>query len=452
MQNGYELIYHAVHPGSREDDLLATIVPDDKSAAGFRTVPGPIVRAARRSKRVKIILLLDEWDKSRASCDAFMLGFLQDGAITHPGFRCQARLDNLVCVLTMNYERTLSEPLLRRLPVISFPMPTPDVVEQALRDTHGDSPWLERCVGLYTATVAANLPKPATIQELRQLIDALEHTKSDEGVPFDSLVQQFVTKDAEDHRQVCNLLATGRHRIADYFHKTPAAAQINLEHLDQLTVTSAARFREPTYVPVPNASATVRVSPARSVSNKEYNRFRQVIGYSDKVRDELYRFGAAESWELVELEGSEKWFFARNDDTPLSEWIKYEQLFEAIGANKIRGTVSFIETEATREDIVEYVDETWNATTAADNEEYLIDFVKTATSRKLKSKDVTLWWRKGKGLRVFGPVTSATLSKMVKDLYDEWWTEWAGANGSEPAGAIAKRIWARENESKLSRT
>jgi len=94
--------------------------------------------------------------------------------------------------LTVNIERELSEPLIRRLPKIEFKPLTPSAVHRALLLTHKDHPYLYNAIILYERCLVAKLPKPATIQELRQFLDAI--TTLGDRTDWDALVYQFVTK------------------------------------------------------------------------------------------------------------------------------------------------------------------------------------------------------------------------------------------------------------------
>jgi hypothetical protein len=57
-------------------------------------------------------------------------------------------------------------------------------------------------IDLYCRSINGNLPKPATIQELRQLMDAI--TELGDGADWDMLVYQYVTKTPETHEILNN--------------------------------------------------------------------------------------------------------------------------------------------------------------------------------------------------------------------------------------------------------
>lgn len=77
---------------------------------------GPISRAFLASQTKPVILLVDEIDKIDVAIDTFFLGPIQDARVwleSRPPI--DANLDNLFIIFTKNFERPLSEALLRRL-------------------------------------------------------------------------------------------------------------------------------------------------------------------------------------------------------------------------------------------------------------------------------------------------------------------------------------------------
>lgn len=194
---GREVIFFQCFPGTREDDLLVKLIPHEESISGIMATDGPVLEAAKASQTRPVFLILDEWDKTRPSADSFLLDFLQSGRIRFNGRSCTANLSNLTVWVTMNDEREISEPLLRRLPLIQFNHLPASIVKEALQMTHPDHPYIPSALILYERCLMAGLPKPATIQELRQLLDAI--SLLGERADWDSLVFQFVTKTREAH-------------------------------------------------------------------------------------------------------------------------------------------------------------------------------------------------------------------------------------------------------------
>ncbi len=90
----------------------------------------------------KVVLFLDEYDKSRNETDPFLLGFLQDGEIdtTQKGkLKIQEKyLKNLQVIICKNDERELSGPLSRRLKSLKLDYMKPDMLCRTINRQLGD--------------------------------------------------------------------------------------------------------------------------------------------------------------------------------------------------------------------------------------------------------------------------------------------------------------------------
>ena len=200
-----QLFVHQCTQGTREEDLLIKIMPSEDTTSGVKIGHGKIYEAAIESRKRPVMLMLDEWDKTRPSVDGFFLDFLQYGRLSLPGVEdgnVQANLDNLTIFITANDEREFHEALLRRFPMIHVDPIEPADVVSALKLTHDGNLYIPQMIDLYTRSVKANLPKPATIQELRQLMDAIELLGN--RADWDSLVYQYITKTPENHIMLSN--------------------------------------------------------------------------------------------------------------------------------------------------------------------------------------------------------------------------------------------------------
>tara|TARA_R110000824_G_scaffold374042_1_gene564514 strand:+ start:1049 stop:3157 length:2109 start_codon:yes stop_codon:yes gene_type:complete len=195
-----QLFVHQCTQGTREEDLLVKIMPSEDTTSGVKVGHGKILQAAIESNKRPVMLMLDEWDKTRPSVDGFFLDFLQYGRLSLPGVKSgeiQANLNNLMIFITANDEREFHEALLRRFPMIQVNPIEPTAVITALNLTHKNNVYLPQMIDLYTRSIQAKMPKPATIQELRQMMDAIDllGSKSD----WDALVYQYITKTPENH-------------------------------------------------------------------------------------------------------------------------------------------------------------------------------------------------------------------------------------------------------------
>jgi MoxR-like ATPase len=191
-------VFYQCTYGTSEDDLLYKYIPSEQTKSGIKLALGPIPRALAESKNHKVVLVLDEFDKTRPSADALLLDVLQN-------FRVALYLDdnetivtgnpeNLVVFLTSNDMREFSEPLLRRaITIMLRSLPTTKVLEILSKRFKKEIALL--LAQIYDDTIQAGLRKPATIQELYQLGEVLEVGTS---IALEDLVRMFVIKYDDD--------------------------------------------------------------------------------------------------------------------------------------------------------------------------------------------------------------------------------------------------------------
>ena len=169
------------------------IWPNENTKSGVKIEYGKIYEASKASQSEEVIVVLDEWDKTNPSADGFFLDFLHYGRLSVPGGDAVlAKLENMTIFFTANDDRDFSEALLRRFPKVDLTPLPPLLVNQALRETHEKNVFRPIAVSLYQKCLMAEMPKPATIQELRQLLDAIEYLGA--GADWDTLVFQYITK------------------------------------------------------------------------------------------------------------------------------------------------------------------------------------------------------------------------------------------------------------------
>jgi len=193
-----EYVFFQCTYGTSEDELMYKYVPTDGSKSGIKITLGPVPRALMMSQKRKVVLVLDEFDKTRPSADALLLDVLQN-------FRVSLYLnddetvvvgnpDNLIVFLTSNDMREFSEPLLRRLVTITLnPLPTAMVYEMLKKQFKENIALL--LTQVYEDTLKAGLRKPATIQELVQLGEILN---GGVDIQLHELLRMFVIKYEDD--------------------------------------------------------------------------------------------------------------------------------------------------------------------------------------------------------------------------------------------------------------
>jgi len=191
-----EYVFFQCTYGTDEDALLYKYVPSESTRSGIKITLGPVPRALKISQRKKVVLVLDEFDKTRPSADTLLLDVLQNTRVSLylDETIVTGNPDNLIVFLTSNDMREFSEPLLRRLVVITLnPLPTATVYEILKKQFKENIALL--LTQIYDDTLRAGLRKPATIQELMQLGEVLE---SGIGVQLQDLLRMFIIKYDDD--------------------------------------------------------------------------------------------------------------------------------------------------------------------------------------------------------------------------------------------------------------
>ena len=194
-------IFYQCTVATQEDDFLYKYIPSENTASGIKIVKGVLVHAAEMSQKEKIVLIIDEFDKTRPTTDAFLLDFLQNYRLSvyldNKKTIIRANPDNLIIFLTSNKMRELSEPLIRRLTRIELKPLKTEVVFKILSSRFNKELAI-LLTQIYEDTINANLTKPATIQELIELGEILER---DTSLSLNELVKMFIVKYDDDYEK-----------------------------------------------------------------------------------------------------------------------------------------------------------------------------------------------------------------------------------------------------------
>jgi len=205
---GAKYIFYQCFYGSSEDDLLYKYVPCEETKSGIKVTLGPLPLALILSKSQKIVLVIDEFDKTRPSTDALLLDLLQNFRISlylnDSEQIIEGNPENLVIFLTSNEMREFSEPLMRRLTCITLShLPTSMVYQLLLKKFKQETALL--LAQIYDDTVHANLRKPATIQELVELGEIIE---SGGNFDLNMLLRSIVIKYEDDWIKYINYISS----------------------------------------------------------------------------------------------------------------------------------------------------------------------------------------------------------------------------------------------------
>lgn len=350
-----EQYFYQCFPGTREDDLLVQMLPDENTVSGIALFDGEILKAIQASHNKKpVILILDEWDKTRPSADSFLLDFLQHGRVNHANKIAQANMENLYIFITMNDERELSEPLLRRLPKIDFALMHPQRVKEALLQTHDEHGQLENVITLYRRCVMAGMDKPATVQELRQLLDAI--TALGEAADWNTLVYQFVTKTRENQM----LLTEAESMKLDDNYSSPVPKLNTEKYQTQHTQTVPESDMEEGEFEMPKLALARGFDDSVSTL-RDFYRYKPygILRYTKDMYNAVVKaFGhqprlrAHSIGEIAEVRGN---YIVLKKPIRLTEWYRAHPLFYAADSSgaKRKGSLCFIEDGLTWEDMKE---------------------------------------------------------------------------------------------------
>ena len=202
---GGRLIEYYAHHWSNDEDLFVAVDPARVAAiAGGHDMPlaktyrrGALLRATLLSRRMPVVLLLDEWDKAPEYCDALLLEFLQSGTVHgRHGERWRANTRQLAVVITSNGLRELIEPLQRRCFRYEMPYLSPEIESDVLRKTTGAPVGAIRLVVKTMNLIRANGRSSPSLQEGMMLLRGMALANGVDEVRL--LVRGYLVKDSQD--------------------------------------------------------------------------------------------------------------------------------------------------------------------------------------------------------------------------------------------------------------
>ena len=391
-----QLFVHQCTQGTREEDLLVKTMPSENTISGVKIGHGKLFQAAIESRKRPVMLMLDEWDKTRPSADGFFLDFLQYGRLSLPGVEdgeVNANLDNLTIFITANDEREFHEALLRRFPMISVNPIEPADVVTALELTHKNNKLIPQMIDLYTRSISASLPKPATIQELRQLMDAVELLGSSSD--WDTLVYQYITKTPENHILLSNQAKVEsinidklvKLRADDYgVDEVPARNDINKPKMPSLR--NLAKFNK-------SFSPNNHIPTDASIVLKRNEKSDDCIMQLNMDKDD------PETASMPEWGSITKKYDFFTDDIVASE---ISILHRKRQLEDIEGEILIKDKYITRPELVRMLRGKWYVHKRDSNE--IIARHKKSTD----SKPVDLRWKEGKGMEIIAPLAGGYVS------------------------------------------
>ena len=228
---GCNVYVKQAYQGMDWDEFVRKHIPDENAKSGIKSIDAEILRAVKESKDKRVILLLDEWDKTRVSSDSYFLDFLQTGRISVSGKVYQANQDNLIIFFTSNDERDVSEPLLRRVKVLEVKHLPTSLIASVLKSNYKNNNValgiIEPVLKLYETAINSNMDKPATLQELCDLInDYVTYKNQDIDPNWEDLIRVNITKNDRNHTILIEHIDR---EIKDQVHRKPQSKNIKLD-------------------------------------------------------------------------------------------------------------------------------------------------------------------------------------------------------------------------------
>lgn len=162
---------------------------------------GVLPRAAEMSHHGKVVLILDEMDKSHPSTDAFLLDFLQNARLSIPHIgEIKPNTANMLVVITKNDERALSEPLLRRCRPVRMSFPTPEVEAGMIQKMTGCPIEMAKALVTFAnkvrATGLAKMPSTPELIRLAKDVTLLYQEGAKDMIGY--LVRDTIYNELED--------------------------------------------------------------------------------------------------------------------------------------------------------------------------------------------------------------------------------------------------------------
>jgi len=418
-----KLFFYGCTPGTREDDLLLKMIPNEDTKSGIKIEESVVYKAAKESQENKVILVLDEWDKTRPTADGFFLDFLQYGRLTIAGQEIHANLDNMLIFFTSNNERDISEALIRRFPKIDMePIPT-RIVACALKDTHDEHEYMGNALALYDYSIKSKMSKPATIQELRQLLDAIDTSAVlKEDVDWDELVYTFVTKTFEDHEFL-------RQSIDDEVDKRNIRrSRLNTDAFDNLPKDVDSSTRKavmPNLIDLRNYDMSIPVVEIQKDSTTTSIIEMTDESYSNAVKTNLLSKGGNVCSSAAEL----GWIKVRNNalisnkEHRLCDAEKYKRMFPSENRSsrtaKERGEILFTQKYVAFNDMCNFLQNSTTTVRKMDEDECIGRLIVDVSN---KGYNIDFRWTKESGCAEFiVPCNSASFDYLTSSVRESGW-------------------------------
>ncbi len=342
------------------DDFVQKYVPDETTTSGFSARDCEVLLAIKESKDKRVVLLLDEWDKTQHSADGMFLEFLQSGRISISGTEYKANLDNLIIFFTGNDDRVFSEPFIRRMKFIEVEHMPPSLILQILSSKYAGNKEAENMfnavLNLYNASILGDMDKPATVQELMDVInDWLRYKSRGKSPIWEDLVYTNVTKGRRNHKELQTALEkikNGELKDDSEFSKSLDVAFFDKEADVEADKISNGFGSMPRMMEKLNVDIECGTEEDSGDVYAEYKRDEAVYtnAYEESIdNEEDINQPHFISWYTIRTSSIE-----RSKAYELREIIEEEQKF--LRLRKTEGTLVFLERSVSKADVADFLD------------------------------------------------------------------------------------------------
>lgn len=194
-------LYYLCHNWTGEEDLFEkvnvgrVVVGCSKTDEAYDL--GILSQTALLSQKGRVVLCLDEIDKSPQKAESLLLDFLQNGRVVLPNSSIQGELSNMIVCMTTNNVRPLMEATMRRGFRLRMDFLPPNVEADLLRKAGGLDMGTNRFIVRMLNTIREKGETAPSLQEGICLAKDLKHAENVEEVEL--LIKGWLCKEPEDY-------------------------------------------------------------------------------------------------------------------------------------------------------------------------------------------------------------------------------------------------------------
>lgn len=167
---------------------------------------GILVKACEKSLTEKVVLVVDEFDKTPRAIDAFFLDFLQNFRINDPIFgNIEGKKENIIVIFTSNDERLFSDPFYRRVVTINVEYPDEKEIFRRLKQnikTSFKDDFIISTIKFVNSIRQFDLFYKPVLSEIMTLLIDLEQLLKRDETELKYFISRTLTPDLNDRDKI----------------------------------------------------------------------------------------------------------------------------------------------------------------------------------------------------------------------------------------------------------